>query len=300
MVSLFALSAALATSIAAPQPAPSAPGVSGEAPIVVEGTATSRRQIDHYVEQLTAAQTDGQLGRFLAPICPSVLGMLPGQGELVEQRIRKVAAAVGAPVAAEKCRVNAFVLVGGDKRASIEGLRKKYSELVDGVPTVVLKRLESSPGPVAAWQVVGLIGADGMPLANVRTSAGTDPVPVVRSFGWISRIAKLTKPQFLISVLIIETRALNGVDTRQLADYAVMRMLAPADATRPITIAAPSIIKLFDPGVIPDQAPESVTAWDFAFLKALYATNNEVNAGQQRGDIARQMRKQLSKAPPGE
>jgi len=296
MAFLFATIAALAASVAAPS---GSPQVTDE-PIIVQGSADTRKQINHYVDQLTAAQSDHQLGRFFAPICPRVLGLLPGQGELVEQRMRKVAAAVGAPVAPEKCQTNSFVLVGSNKRASIEGLKKQYAALVDGVPAAVLKRLEESPNPAACWQVVGLIGADGMPLASVRTSEGSDPVPVVRSFGWISRISRLTKPQFLVSILVIETHALNGVDTRQLADYAVMRTLAPTDLTHRTAVAAPSIVKLFDAGVTPGIAPASVTWWDFAFLKALYSTNNEVNADQQRGEIAHQMQKALSQAPRGE
>lgn len=297
MLFLLGLSTALATSAA---PISMSPPPSADEPIVVQGTANTPKQINHFVDQLTAAQSDDQLGRFLEPICPKVLGLLPGQGNLVEQRMRKVAAAVGAPVAPEKCQANTFVLIGSDKPASIEGVRKQYPALVDGVPTATLKALERSPGPAASWQVVGLVGADGMPLASVRTSEGSDPVRIVKSFGWISRISRLTKPQFLVSVLVIETKALNGVDTRQLADYAVMRTLAPTDTTHKIAVAAPSIIKLFDAGVTPEIAPASVTWWDFMFLKALYSSDNEVNAAQQRGDIAHQMQKELSKAPRGE
>ena len=293
---LSAISAALAVYAAAP---PSSPAPATDEPIIVQGSADTHKQINRYVDELTAAQSDSQLGRFFAPICPRVLGLLPGQGELVEQRIRKVAAAVGAPVAPEKCNANNFVLIGTNKRASIEGLRKQYPALVDGVPAAVLKGLEASPVPAASWQVVGLIGADGMPLASVRTSEGTDPVPVVKSFSWISRISRLTKPQFLLSMLVIETNALNGVDTRQLADYAVMRTLAPTDTAHQTAVAAPSIVKLFDPGVTPEIAPASVTGWDFAFLKALYSTNNEVNADQQRGEIAHRVQKALAKAPRG-
>lgn len=292
MISLIAIWAGLAVS-AAPLPTSARP--SADEPIIVQGTADTHKQIDHYVDQLTAVQSDGQLGRFLAPICPKVLGLLPGEGDLVEQRMRKVAAAVGAPVAPEKCQANIFVLIGSDKRASIEGVRKQYPGLVDGVPTASLKALETSPGPAASWQVVGLVGADGMPLASVRTSEGSDPVRVVKSFGWISRISRLTKPQFLVSIVVIETKALNGVDTRQLADYAVMRTLAPTDTTHKTAVAAPSIVKLFDAGVTPEIAPASVTWWDVAFLKALYSTDNEVNAAQQRGDIAHKMQKELSK-----
>jgi hypothetical protein len=42
----------------------------------------------------------------------------------------------------------------------------------------------------------------------------------------------------------------------------------------------------------------SVTPWDFAFLKALYASPNELAASQQRGEMGRRMAKDLATAPP--
>ena len=63
---------------------------------------------------------------------------------------------------------------------------------------------------------------------------------------------------------------------------------------------ARSIIQLFDPGASPETAPMTVTHWDFAFLKALYASSNDVAASQQRGDIGRKMAKELATVPPEE
>lgn len=267
-------------------------------PIIIQGTANTQKQIDDFVKQLTANNSGDQLGRFVAPFCPRVIGLPPEDNELVTGRMRKVAAAVGAPVAPEKCTIDAYVIVGGDKREIIEGIRKQFGSLVDGVPGSVLKRVEAAPGPVAAWQIVGRIGSDGMPLTTVSTSSDTTPIAMSNTVGWASRIADVTRPQFLGSILVVEGKALNGVDTRQLADYAAMRLLAPTDTTHRTAVAAPSIIKLFDPGTTPDTAPASVTWWDFAFLKALYASSNDVNAWQQRGEMARKMKKELSKVPP--
>jgi hypothetical protein len=211
-----------------------------------------------------------------------------------------VAAAIGAPVAPQRCVTNIYVLVGGDKRETIQGLRKQFPRLVAGVPGSVLKRLEQAEGPVAAWQIVGMIGADGMPLSWVRTSMESEPVQVSNSIGWASRIARVTNPQFVGSILVVEARAIDGVDTRQLADYAVMRTMAPTDTTHRTALPARSIIQLFDPGSTPETAPMTVTHWDFAFLKALYASSNDMAASQQRGDIGRKMAKELAKVPPEE
>lgn len=263
--------------------------------IVVQGSPNQTATINRFVKELTPAPIGAQLGRFLEPVCPRVLGLPAGQDALVEARMRKIAAAVGAPVAGPKCTVNLYVLVGRDKAEIIDGLKAKFPDLVAGVPDSVLKRLKDAPGPVAAWQIVGMVGTDGMPLSSVRTSADGDPVLVSSTIGFASRIARVTRPQFLGSMLVVEASALNGVDTRQLADYAVMRTLAPTDTTHQAALPANSIIKLFDAGNSPENGPLSVTHWDFAFLKALYASSNQLDARQQRGEMTAKMADELAK-----
>lgn len=266
--------------------------------IIVQGTVSGQQQINSFVKELTPAPIGAQLGRFLAPACPRVVGLPEGQGPLVEARMRRVASAIGAPVAPAPCVTNIYVLVGGDKRETIQGLRKQFPKLVAGVPRSVLNRLETAEGPVAAWQIIGQIGSDGMPLNWVRTSLENEPVQMSNTIGWASRLARVTRPQFVGSILVVEARAIDGVDTRQLADYAVMRTMAPTDTTHRTALPARSIIQLFDPGLSPEMAPMTVTHWDFAFLKALYASSNDVAAAQQRGDIGRKMARELAKVPP--
>jgi hypothetical protein len=289
---------ALLAIAATPAPAQNASPPQSDDEIIVEGTANRQKQIDSFVRQLTPAPTGTQLGKFLIPICPRVIGLPDAQGRLVETRMRKVAAAIGAPVDSAKCEINLYVMVGGNKREIIEGIRNQFPGLVADVPGSLLRRLEAAQGPVAAWQVIGRIGADGRPLVSMRTSADNNSVLVSSTIGGASRIVHVTQPQFLGSVLVIEARALDRVDTRQLADYAVMRTLAPTDTIRRAALPARSIIQLFDSGSSPETAPMSVTPWDFAFLKALYASPNELAASQQRGEMGRRMAKDLATAPP--
>jgi len=267
--------------------------------IVVQGTVHRQKQIRDFVKELTPARSGMQLGRFVQPVCPRSVGLPAQANALVEARIRKVAAAVGAPVAGPKCSINLYVLVGADKRETIQGIRNHFRDLVAGVPDFLLKQLEAAPGPVAAWQIVGRVGTDGMPLTTVVNSQG-DSMPMASTIGWASRIGNITRPQFLGSILVVESKALNRVDTRQLADYAVMRTLAPTDMTHELALPEQSIIQLFDDGMSPDNAAQSVTSWDFAYLKALYSTSNDVNATQQRSEMARKMAKELQLTPEGD
>ena len=299
-MSHLSLSLLIAAAIGTPAIADDAPSPIQGDDIVVEGTANSRKQVDNFVKELTPAPIGAQLGRFVAPVCPRVLGMSKGENAMVEGRMRRVAAAIGAPVAPADCITNIYVLVGPEKRETIRGVRKQFPSLVAGVPQSVLKRLEAAEGPVAAWQLVGLIGSDGTPVRRVRTSTDQEPVQFVSSVGGASRISRIARPEFLGSILVVEARSLRGVDTRQLADYAIMRTMAPTDTTHRAALPARSIIQLFDPGTVPESAPMSVTQWDFAFLKALYASSNQVAASQQRNEIGRKMAEELANVPADE
>jgi hypothetical protein len=271
--------------------------------IIVNGQ-TERTDIDKFVAQLAPPASDDQLGKFLQPICPGVVGLPTGLNELVAARMRQVARAVDAPVAPDRCDTNMFVIVVHDKRRAIEDLRKKRPDLLSDIPSAEVAKLKNDPGRVAAWQVIGKIGAEGMALASVRFGR-QDSVPEsatvarqARVFEVVGRLRQSTVPQFLTSVVMIEARALDGVTTRQLADYALMRGLAPI---RERSGAPPhSILALLSPNAAPTDIPQSVTWWDVAFLKSVYGTSNAVSASLQRSAIAGWMKRELHKVPPEE
>src|SRR5205085_975148 len=163
-----------------------------------------------------------------------------------------------------------------------------------------VSELTAAPGPVAAWQVVDDVGTDGMPLGQARMGGDSTPVRTVNTIGSPSRLKSLIRRTFLGSIVVVEAKALNGVSTRQLADYAAMRTLAPTDTRRQVTLPAESILTLLDAGKAPGDAAPSVTWWDYAFLKSLYATSNDVAAAAQRDQMKRVVGKVLKDVPKEE
>ena len=297
---LFALllTAGLTGPIQAQQaPAPDDPS---SPPIVVEGERNPGKTIDRFVSNLTPAPMGGQLGRFEDPVCPVALGLPSTEGTLVRDRLRQVAAAVGMRVAPAPCIPNLYVLVGRDKKEVIQGLDRQFPALVAGLSRRDVRDLIAIPGPVASWQILDRIGADGMPLSAARMGGDATPVRIVRTIGSPSRISQQTKVKFVATLIVFEARALNGVTTRQMADYAAMRTFAGTDPARQGPLPASSILGLFDPGMAPAEAPASVTWWDFAFLKSLYASSNALTASGQRGEMERIVARELSKVPADE
>src|SRR4051812_26170876 len=237
----------------------SGPAQASAAPdsIVVEGQRL-HSQVGDFVEKLTAQVKDDQLGRFVEEICPSVSGLSNDLAQDVMGRIRRVTIAVGARVAKAKCRPNLVLLVVHDKQSAIRQLRAGYPQIFGDMAVADIHKLVETSGPTVAWQSSSRLGADGMPLGMVRLNPedGSNlSVPLVRG-GFLSRANMQIIQQFNVSLVVVEARALDQVDTRQLADYAVMRTLAatPGAADLP----APSILSLFKPGVSPLEAPESV------------------------------------------
>jgi len=266
--------------------------------IVVEGQRL-HSQVGDYVNRLTTDVKGDQLGRFIENVCPSVVGLPNDLAQDVMGRIRRVAEAIGAPVAKPKCRPNMVLLVVHDKQTAINQLRARMPDMFGTMRVPDIHKLVEAPGPVAAWQLSSRLGADGMPLVMVRlrkTDGNNDAVPVVRATGLLSRTNMQIMRQFDLSLVVVEAHALDQVDTRQLADYAVMRSLA-ATGSATADLPAPSILQLFNPGISPLQAPESVTWWDYAFLRALYRSSNRLEASAQRSEVRQMMTSELKRIP---
>lgn len=265
--------------------------------IVVEGQRL-HSQVKDFVDRLTTDVQRDQLGRFVEDVCPAVAGLSSDLAQDVMGRIRRVTEAIGAPLSKPKCRPNLVLLVVHDKRTAIKELRATLPQVFGDMRDPDIHKLIETSGPTAAWQISGRLGADGMPLVMVRlkpTDGTNDAVPMVRSMGFISRTNMNVIRPFNLSLVIVEARALDQVDTRQLADYAVMRTLA---ATGPqVELPARSILTLFNPGVSPLEAPESVTWWDYAFLKALYRSSNRLEASAQRSQVRQMMNEELKHIP---
>ena len=296
---LSLLLAASAPGPVAAQPSPPPPDSSSE-PIVVEGRRNPKRIVDDFVRRLTPVAVGGQIARFEDPVCPVALGLPPGENKLVQDRLREVAAAVGMKVAPARCVPNLYVLVGRNKKEVIAGLERKFPHMLAGVSRDDMRELAGIPGPVASWQVVDRIGADGQPLSVGRMSSDGSPVRIVRVIGSPSRLRELSTVKFVASIMVVEAHALDGMTTRQLADYAAMRTFAATDPASQASLPAKSILSLFRAGSAPADAPPSVTWWDYAFLKSLYATSNDLSVSRKRDVMERIVAQELAKVPPEE
>lgn len=285
---LLAATAAIATADAQPVPAPQAETPS-EA-IVVQGVRDTRKEIGRFVDALTDAPVLGQLSRFNWAVCPTVVGLGHGQGKAIEQRMLAVAEAAAIPVARPGCSANVFVIVTRDKKALISELHRKFPAYFAGVTRHAVKQLKRDPSPTAAWHVEGKLDADGVEV-NRDKIQGHD-VEVIERTDSPSRLTTSTRPHFIASILVVDVDALNGLTTIQLADYAAMRAFARTDPRRLNKSAAPSILSAVEAPMM-SAVPVTLTEWDLAFLKSLYASDPDVRAMRQRNEMKQIVRRSI-------
>lgn len=272
-------------------PAPAATQDQGPAEdpseIVVTGVRDMDKELRDFVGALTRAPSAGQLARFEAAICPTVVGVPASQKELVAARMRRVAEAAGIAVGGGACTPNVLVVITSDKKAFLEGMLKKAAYYFGDMSAGAVRRLANEPGPAAAWHVDGPpLSADGVALQQ----GGGDPY-VNRTTRTPSRISAAARPQFAAAVLVVEMKALDGLTTTQLADYAAMRTFARTDPKR-LPEAAPTILKALD-APMGSEVPITMTPWDLSFLKSFYAAPKNLSAASQRSHIRGEVKEEL-------
>ena len=282
-----------------------APSVSAQPPsaaddeIVVEGVRERQRQIQRFVDALTDAPVGGQIARFDWRVCPVAVGLSEAQNTEITARMRRIASASGVPLAGSRCRANAVLIATPDKARTLRWMRSEYPQhFRDALGHRV--RLIDEDGPATAWQVEGRLDQDGQVVA-ADTGAGDASTAnhyVVEATREPSRLTPQTRPHFMGAFLVVQTDALRGLSTIQLADYAAMRLFARTQPSRLERSAAPTILNILD-APMNAPVPLSLTQWDLGFLRALYGSAENQYATRQRGQIRRLLRHDLEEARDG-
>jgi hypothetical protein len=245
--------------------------------IVVTGTRDMEGQVRDFVGALTVTSSGGQLTRFEAAICPAALGVSASAKQALAARIRTIAKAAGIAVGKAGCTPNVLLVVTPDKAGFIDALSRKHPDYFGKMSAREIRKLAAAPGPAAVWHVDGPpVDADGAELGDKG-----DGIYLNRTTRSGSRLTAAARPQFGAAAVVVEAKALDGLTTTQLADYAAMRAFSRSDPSRL-------------PGTgMGEEVPITLTAWDLAFLRSLYAAPANISAAAQRFGIRRGVEKQL-------
>lgn len=286
---LAILSAACGLAVPAAAQQPPAP-TTEENPIVVEGRRDQGQQIRDLLKSLPRVGPSGHIARFEEAACPAAIGLGAEQKAIVVKRIRTVAAAVGVPLGKPNCAPNVIVIVTPDKRALLEQMERHLPEFLGELSRSEIGKLKASPAPAALWHLQEIMASDGRSLAPTSVEG----IAINRTTQRAGRLQELAHPALTNSVLVIETRALVGLTTTQVADYAVMRAFTGVDPARLPAGSPRTILTVLDTPM-GSEAPITLTRWDVAFIRSFYASNASLYAPAQQGQITAAMLKDLQR-----
>lgn len=262
-LSLLSALAATPAAFAQEAPRPAAPDNS----ITVTGQAQKPiKRAQNYIRQVLDT-SDGQLARFVEPVCPVVLGLPARFKDSIEDRIRVVAGAASVRVAKDKCEPNLMIVFADNADTLIETMRKQRNAVFSTLSDGALRDAFQS-GPIHAWRLVATRDEVG----NYSTGNDDPDYPPV--------LEGDTQAVTINAVVVMDRKVALGKSVRQLGDYVVMRTLVGARPPAKGSIAAPSILSLFDPNVAPP--PTEITDMDIGLLAGLYKLRNPYETGSDQ------------------
>ena len=274
--------------------------------IIVIGEIDRRKRVETFLKATMKPSREDQFARYAKPICPTARGLSADFNAVIEQRMRRVADAASIRVKKEGCKANIALLVVHEPKKMMDELRDNYPGIFGEMSTPARDRIIDGPGPTYAWQDVETRSAGGTKAAGLAGAmvldSGIKGMSSIggstRSVGYggsNSRYRLSTRLDMNLSVLLIDIKMTEGVELRQIADYALMRLAANVEDKAGKEMPEQSILQLFSDPESGVERTQSVTAWDFLLLKSLYKTKPNRTAARQRNMMSRIFEKEIEK-----
>ena len=218
-------------------------------------------------------------------MCIEVVNLKPGTAMLIEAQVTARAESVGVELGGSDCAPNVIVIATSDGRSTA-------TQLVDGNPDAfrlpgwepqwdrsALREFVESEAPVRWWSIsadfdtrartfiasTGVNAAAGEGVAGANGGGGGTPPPRRDSTGSVFFNQDLVRAVISMVVVVDATKTAN-VSAAVLGDYIAMVTLAEIDPRADLR-EFPTVLNLWNDAAV----PTGMTAWDVAYLDALYA-----------------------------
>ena len=316
MVRIFVISAILMVAgLAVPPTASLAASAEPPAPPQENVTVTatkSREVIDKFAKAFsTPTKLTGKIARWESGICPSAVGQPPQLTAFVTERVKVIAAAVGAPVSDVKsCTPNIQIVFTTTPQALLDDVRKNDPDYL-GYATTSEQReaLATVTRPIQAWYTTETIDLNGIRRIDSGRRLGTGiavsnfsalPCP---SCGAANRdpiylpdatYARVTgnhindgsRSGLNHVIIVIDTNKLAGQSFVSLTDYVSMLALTQLNSLDTCQQLS-SIVNMMAADC--DQKVDGITATDLAYLRGLYKMGSDKSLLFQQNDITDHM-----------
>jgi hypothetical protein len=258
--------------------------------VTVTGTRTHEAARDLVKSLAAPAPVSGKLTRWQDGVCPVTVGLRQQAVKFLDDRLRAVAAQVGAPVNADAaCTPNIEIVFTTTPQELLDNVRKERPQLLGYAGNQArVDALAVVHRPIQAWyttQTRDLYGSKVIDMAHHKgvPQPGLPPDAVAfASTGW--RFGNGQTSDFYHVVIAADPTRLTDYPIGQLADYIALLALSHVDTPdkcQPLS----SISNLLVPGCA--NVPDGLSAGDLAYLNGLYRRmNGGINASLQRSAIA--------------
>lgn len=289
----------LFTAIALLAAAPAA----GEDPnsIIVTGTPDAeqerRKRAAEFVRRAGVAELR-PIARWIDPVCPRAMEVDDAVAEIVEERVREVAAAAGARVAAPGCATNIAIVFTADGSGLADTMLKKSPQRFAELSPAARERTVDGDDAIRWWYSTRLQSRDAvsastapMPWIGGYSEGGGSPVrstgaPMLSHNG-STLIGTQAVRALSAATIIIDVEKANGYPLDAVAAFAAMVAMAEMDSDPPPP--EDSILGLFEgePGL------RHLSTQDAALLRAVYSLPPDREAHQHRRQLITAIAKPL-------
>ena len=276
--------------------------------VTVTGTR-SRSVIDSFVQSFAApARMTGKIARWEDGICPTALGLKPAFLKFILQRVRSVAAQVGAPVnSSADCKPNLEIVFTTTPQALADDL-SQHHEIYLGYSDNADQRaaLAKVTRPIQAWYATETKDLRGMAEVDNPKGGGVeitfqDPVfpnlfmtmTMPHGHGRNvsgSRLGDGLHSAFHHVIIAANPDKLVQHEIGALADYVSLLALTQLDSLDTCQQLS-SIVNLLAPGCV--RPAGALTDNDLAYLRGLYRMRYDQNIRVQQDQIAYDMEQAL-------
>jgi hypothetical protein len=285
--------------------------------VTVYGRAYRDKLINDFVASYAQPpQTEiGQLARWRVGICPGTTGLQPDWNLFVTNRVKEVAAQVGAPVDTKKpCLGNVLIVFTRQPQKLVDSMRAKSARFLGSHYPDQEKELATVRYPIQAWYQTatadynGRLSVDDIADTSAKCTMQIPPQLCGRSASGpyctfeyhscpaakASRLGVGFRSEFLTVTIVIDSNKILGYPLGALADDIAMMALAQTksfDGCRELV----SITNLTSPGCEASRKANALTVNDLAYLRGLYQMNIELGADVQRTELGNRMRTNLDR-----
>lgn len=246
--------------------------------VVIEADTTHRPM--RFARSITRLSASGLVSRWVVPPCPLVAGLTAAQNKAVERRLRAAASEAGTLQPTKDCRPNLTVIFADEPKAFIVKARATRKIAFPGASPLAIERIQNSAEPFRVWQQIEDVPSYG--------ATSQDEGGATAFYGAPGSLIRQTHASGILSATIIVDKRIVSKDEMKLTTLSsYLSMMALSSLFQGSdTSSFPSILKIIKE--TPSVTSE-LTAWDRAYLKALYGSAKGFNGQVELGYLARRM-----------